>query len=108
MVRSTIRMLIPLHKQSDAFEILRSVSVQIQFEPSCISSRLYHGVDDERAIMVEELWMNDKNLMDHLRSDAYRRVLLVVEMAEESPDIRFETIAHCSGIETIEDARTQS
>jgi len=106
MVRSTIRMLIPLHKQSEALEILEFVRVQTQFEPSCISARLYHGLDEARAIMVEELWMSDKDLMCHLRSDVYRRVLLVVEMAEEPPDIRFETIAYWSGIETIENART--
>jgi len=106
MVRSTIRMLIPLYKQSEALEILESVRVQTQFEPGCIGSRLYHGTDEKRAIMIEELWMNEKDLTCHLRSDRYRRVLLVVEMAEEPPDIRFETITHWSGIETIENART--
>ena len=107
MIRSTIRMLIPLHKQNEALEILRSISVQTQFEPGCISSRLYHGADEIRTIMIEEFWMNEKDLTCHLRSDRYRRVLLVVEMAEEPPDIRFETIAHRSGIETIQNARIQ-
>lgn len=108
MVRSTIRMLIPLHLQSEALEILKSVSVRTRFEPSCISSRLYHGADELRAIMIEELWMDEKALMSHLQSSKYRQVLLVVEMAEEPPDIRFETIKHLGGIETIEDARASN
>ena len=33
MVRATIRMLIPLDKQSEALDILTSVSTQTQFEP---------------------------------------------------------------------------
>lgn len=107
-VRSSIRMLIPLDKQSAAIDILGSVSAQVQFDPSCISSRIYRGVDDVRAIMVEELWSNDEDIMRHLNSDVYRRVLLVIEMSEEPPEIRFDIIAGTSGVETIEMARNQN
>jgi quinol monooxygenase YgiN len=106
MIRSTIRMLIPLEKQSEALEILGSMTEQIQFEPGCISSRLYRGVEDERAIMLEELWMNEEDVQHHLRSDKYHKVLLVVEMAAEPPEIRFDNITHSGGVETIEKART--
>ncbi len=108
MVRSTIRMLIPLDKQSEAIDILGYVSAQVQYEPSCISSRLYRGVDEVRAIMVEELWTDNEGLLRHLQSDEYRRVLLAVEMAEEPPDIRFDEISHTSGLETIENALKKS
>lgn len=107
MVRSTIRMLIPLHKQSEALDILGSVSMQTQFEPGCNSSRLYRGVDEVRAIMIEELWTSEEDVLRHLRSEAYYRVLLVIEMAEEPPEIRFDTINCSSGVETIEKARNR-
>lgn len=106
MVHSTIRLLIPLEKQNEALEILGSITEQIQFEPGCISSRLYQDVQEELAIMIEEIWASETELQHHLRSDKYRRVLLVVEMAAEPPEIRFDTIAHSSGVETIEQART--
>ena len=108
MVRSTIRMLVPLDKQSEALDILGYVSAQVQYEPSCISSRLYRSVDDVRAIMVEELWTGNEGMLHHLRSEEYHRVLLAVEMAEEPPEIRFEEISHTSGLETIENALTKS
>ena len=107
MVRSTIRMLIPLNKQSEALEILEMVKVQTQFEPGCISTRLYLGVDEARAIMIEELWTSEEDMSRHLRSEEYRRVLLVIEMAEERPEIRFDTIRHSSGVETIEKPRNR-
>ena len=106
MVHSTIRLLIPLEKQNEALEILGSITEQIQFEPGCISSRLYQDVQEELAIMIEEIWASETELQHHLRSDKYRNVLLVVEMAAEPPEIRFDTIAHSSGVETIEQART--
>ena len=49
----------------------------------CISSRLYRGVEDVRAILLEELWSSDEDVKRHLRSDKYRKVLLVMEMAAE-------------------------
>ena len=108
MVRSTIRMRMPLKKQSEVLEILGPMTEQIQFEAGCISCRLYRGMDDEGVIMLEELWMSDADLQRHLRSDKYRKILLAVEMAAESPEIRFDTIAHSSGVETIEKARKQT
>lgn len=108
MVRSTIRMLIPLSKQSAVLDILRSVQVQIQFEPSCIKSRLYRGADEARAIMVEELWENAESIQRHLNSEMYRQVLLAIEMADETPEIRFDKISSSSGVETIEKARSKT
>ena len=107
-VRSSIRMLIPVDKQREALDILGGVIDQVQFEPHCISSRLYRGVDETRAILLEELWESGRDILEHLKSDVYRRVLLVVEMAEEPPDISFETITQTGGVEIIEKARTHT
>ena len=63
-------------------------------------------MEDERAIMIEELWASDEDLQRHLRSDKYHKVLLVVEMALEPPEIRFDTINHSAGVESIEQAIT--
>ncbi len=106
-VHSTIRMLIPLNKQGEALEILGAVCTQIQFEPNCIGTHLYRGVDDVRAIMIEERWISEEHMRQHLQSDAYRRILLVIEMAEEPPEIRFDRIMHTGGVEIIEKARRQ-
>jgi quinol monooxygenase YgiN len=108
MVRSTIRMLIPIEKQSEALEILRSTIEQAQFEPGCVSCRIYKGLEDGRAIMLDEIWMSEADVQQHLRSDKYRNVLLVVEMAVEPPEIRFDIIAHSEGVERIEQARVRT
>jgi quinol monooxygenase YgiN len=108
MVHSTIRMLIPHEKQGEALEILGSMIEQTQCEPGCVSCRLYRDVEDARVIMFEELWASDEDVQRHLQSDKYHRVLLVVEMAAEPPEIRFDTIDHSTGVETIEQARIQA
>jgi len=106
-VRSTIRMLIPRDKQKEALDILDGVIDQVRFEPRCLSSRIYRGVKEGRAIMLEESWECGRDMLKHLKSDAYRRILFVIEMAEEPPDIRFDFIADSGGVEVIEHARSQ-
>jgi hypothetical protein len=54
---------------------------------------------------LEQLWSNEEDLERYLRSDEYRQVLLVLEMAMKQPEIRFDTISSSTGIETIEKAR---
>ena len=56
-----------------------------------------------RNLMFHELWADETSFQRHLRSDRFRRVLLVVEMANAPPEIRFDRIAHSTGIDTIAD-----
>jgi quinol monooxygenase YgiN len=98
-------MLIPIAKQGEALEILGSMMEEIRFETGCISCKLYKGVEDKRAIMIEELWMGEEDIQRHLRSKKFGRILLVIEMASEFPEIRFDIISGSSGVETIEQAR---
>jgi len=105
MIHGTIRMPLPGRKIEEALEILRSFAEQTRFDPGCISCRIYHDVQEEHVIMIEELWRSQEELEQHLRSTKYRNVLLVVEMAHKEPEIRFSAFSHSTGIETIEKAR---
>jgi len=105
MLRSTVRMILPTGKHRDALEILTSISEQTQFEPGCVCSRIYRDVNDDRITLLEELWLTLEHLRQHLQSEKFRKILLVIEMAGEPPEIRFDTIAETSGMEIIEQAR---
>jgi quinol monooxygenase YgiN len=106
LIRSSIRIRIPLNKQSEVLEILKSVCEEIQFESNCVYARLYRGANEVEIIMLEELWTGDQELNRHLQSDAYRRILLAIEMADTPPEIRFDRIIESSGFETIKTARS--
>jgi quinol monooxygenase YgiN len=106
MIHATIRMTLPAQKVKEAEEILRSVVERTKVQPGCISCRVYHDVQEKQVIMMEELWKTQEDLDLHLRSAEYRNVLLVVEMAQKEPEIRFSEFLHSTGIETIEMARS--
>jgi hypothetical protein len=58
--------------------------------------------------MYEEFWRDEKHLQKHLRSEEFRNVLLVVEMAIKPPEIRFDRIAQSTGIDTIAEVRKRA
>jgi len=106
MIHATIRMKIPAQKVREGVEILRSVAERTRVQPGCIDCRIYHDAQEENVIMIDELWRSQEDLDQHLRSSDYHEVLLVVEMAEENPEIKFAETSQSTGVETIEKART--
>jgi quinol monooxygenase YgiN len=105
MFHATIRILIPPKRRGEVLDILSSVAERSRFEEGCINSRVYQDVEAEPVCMLDQLWESGEDLERHLRSEEFRKVLLVLEMSLEPPEIRFEEILRTSGVETIEKAR---
>ncbi len=108
MVLATIRMLLPHQKRGEALKILRSIAEQSRVQPGCLSSSIYGDLEEENVITIEEMWRDQEVLGHHLRSEEYRNLLLVLELALEFPEIKFHSITSSTGIETIEKARSQT
>jgi quinol monooxygenase YgiN len=106
MVLATIKMLMSQQMRGEALKILRLIVEQRQVQPGCFSSCLYEDLNEENVIIFEEMWQDEETLKRHLRSEEYRNLLLVLEMALKQPEIRFHAIAGSTGIETIEKARS--
>ena len=106
MVLATIRMNIPRKKRDEAVKILKSVAQQCRVHPGCLGCNLYDDVQEAQVLLYEEMWKNEEDLERHLRSERYRDVLLVMEMALQHPEVRFNTVSASTGFETIEKARS--
>ena len=107
-IHATIRMLFPVNRETEALDILSSMTEQIRVEPGCIDCRLYRGVQSPHTILFEQSWSNEEDFLLHLRSNRYAKVLVVLEMAEEPPEVRFDFIHKSHGMEFINSARTRA
>ena len=107
-IHATIRMTIPARKRKEAQGILGSMIERIKLEDGCLSCCLYQDAMEGNTLMFEEIWAGESYLQKHLLSDEFRNVLLVVEMASASPEIRFDRVSNSTGISTIEKARGES
>ena len=107
MIQATIRMNFSSQKFDEALQILHSIIERTRAEAGCMSCSVFEDKGKECLIIYEEKWRNNEDMQHHLRSDDYKNVLLVMEMATIKPEIRFDTITDSSGVETIEKARTR-
>ncbi len=106
MIQETIRIRLPVSRIKEAMAILRPLVESTKTVPGCVDCELYRDVLEDTVLVFHDLWDDEEGLQRHLRSDEYRDLLLVMEMAREVPEVRFDVIAHTSGLEAIERART--
>ena len=108
MIIATFRMRIPPQKSTEALKILRLESEICRDDPGCHSCHVYGDLQENNAHMLEEVWWTEEELDTHLRSDEFRNLLLVMEMADKKPEIRFDTVSNSAGIEMVEKARSKA
>jgi quinol monooxygenase YgiN len=105
MIQVLVRMVLVPEKQRDALQILRSVAERTRAELGCIRCSVYQDSDEQHGILYEEVWRSEDEMQIHLRSQEYRNLLLVLEMALKPPEITFNKIISTSGVEIIEKVR---
>ena len=50
-------------------------------------------------------WATEEDLVRHLRSDIYKRFLLLMELSRTPPNVQFCNVGQVSGLEQVEKAR---
>ena len=105
MITVTLDITASPEKRGEILDILRSFLEPTRVQPGCISCRLYQDLENQNVIAYEEMWQTQADLDRHICSDNYRNILFVMEMSSESPEIKFNTISHSTGMESIEALR---
>ena len=95
-------------KVDEVLQILRSIVESTRVQAGCVFCSVYQDIETENQIFFVQKWKSDEDLQRHLGSEEYQKVLMVLEMALKHPEIRFDIISSCTGIETIEKARSQA
>ena len=105
MILSTMRMALPVKKRDEAIKILKLTTECCKVQPGCLGCYIYEDLQQKNIILFFNEWRSKANLDHFLRSDHYRNTLLVLEMAENEPELRFDEIFGSTGMETVEKAR---
>ena len=86
----------------EILEALRSVVNPLQFNKNCIKTGIWVNADDPGSILVFEIWKNMAELEKYVQSAFYKRMLEVIEMSSEKPEIRFSDCETALGLEWLE------
>lgn len=98
----TLRMLVQPEKRRDLLETIRGMLEPTRVERGCLSYRLYEDVEHRNAFVLLEEWETQQDLERHIRTDNQQRILALMDLLSEQPELRFNTVSHTAGMDLIE------
>ncbi|MFI5295942.1 MAG: putative quinol monooxygenase [Thermodesulfovibrionales bacterium] len=99
----TLRMIVRPERRNGLLETMRGMLEPVRVERGCLSYRLYEDVEDRNTFLLVEEWKTKRDLEDHLHTDNQRRLLALMDLLSEQPELRFNAVSHTAGMELIED-----
>jgi quinol monooxygenase YgiN len=102
MITTTLCVEIPAAKRADVIRVFDSLIGPTSVQPGCISVKLYSDVNNDDDLMLIEEWNSQKDLERHIRSDDFRKILAVMDLAAKPPEISFQTISSTAGFDLVE------
>ena len=93
-------------KGQEILDILLSVRGPTLAASGCLECSIYTEHGEEHAIVYLEKWQSKGEMITHIRSTLYPRVLKALELSDGQPEIIFYEIAATHGIDFIERARS--
>jgi quinol monooxygenase YgiN len=102
MVQLTVRLVAAPDRADDIVRtLLRVVMRPAQQVPGCHFSQVYRRAGEPQRIDYVEEWDDLACLRAQLSCERFSRLLEVVEMAAESPEVEFRCISETHGIDYI-------
>ena len=105
MIQSILRIIVFPEKQKAALELLDSLIGPMHVIPGCIRYRMYQDLENENRLVIEQDWESEAILHRFIRSNAYLKILELIELSSQPPEILFNTISNVGGMEVIEALR---
>jgi quinol monooxygenase YgiN len=77
----------------------------VSVQPGCNNVGLYsHCMRPDEFLLVEE-WESWRTLQNHIRSLDFQKILDIIDLAKEPPEIKFRTVSSTKGFETVKELR---
>ena len=90
---------------SSTFELITDKTRQAK---GCLSCHLFHDIDNENLINIEETWERRSYLAGHFRSDIFSALLGAVKLLGETHEIRINRGSQTEGLEAVQTARSRT
>ena len=97
----TLKMVVRPERRSDLLVTMRGVLEPTRVEKGCLSYRLYEDTENKNAFVLLEEWATQEDLERHIRTDNQLRLLALMDLLSEQPELRFNTVAKTAGMELV-------
>ncbi|MFA6056476.1 MAG: antibiotic biosynthesis monooxygenase [Thermodesulfovibrionales bacterium] len=96
------RHLLETIRQRDLLETARGMLQPVRVEKGCLSYHLYEDVENRNAFVLIGEWATQQDIERHFLTDNQRLLLALMELLNEQPELRFDSVSHTAGMELIE------
>jgi quinol monooxygenase YgiN len=108
LIIECVRIVVTQPKREQVRRALTAWAGPAEVEPGCLGSRILQEGTETQAICYEARWSTQEDLLRHLRSEHYKRLLALMDLGTEPPLVEFHTVADTKGLDFIERTRTAS
>ena len=91
-------------KQEAIRQFLAGILGPTRVQPGCLSCTLATESDPD-ALLYTEIWKSEADLLRHLRSDGYAKVLATMELSTTRPEVCIYEVVNLRGLEWVEQLR---
>ena len=95
-------MIVQPERRSDLLETMRGMLEPARVERGCLSYCLYEDVEDRNSFILVEEWATQKDIERHISKDNNRRLLALMDLLSEQPELQYNTVSHTAGMDLIE------
>jgi len=107
MLIVTLRLSVPLHLTSHVIDLFESYRGPVSVRAGCRSVQLYSHFSTPGDFILIEEWGSPEALHNHIRSDDFRKVLALMDLAAQAPDIRFLRVSSAKGFDLVQELRQE-
>lgn len=109
MVRLSVLLHAPTCHARAIEEALRTLMRGTRLEPGCLDCQVWTNAEEEEParteVRYEESWASERAIENRVRSEAFTKVLEVLEAAAEAPHVEFDFVSRHQGLEYVEEIR---
>jgi len=108
MLRLRLHMEFAPQACDEATSVFRSLAGPVRSEPGCRSTRFMKGPADHCELTWVEEWSSTEDFERHIRTQAFRQILAVIELAAGPPVVEIDDVSSRRGFELVEEILGQT
>ena len=105
MIQSIVQIVALREHRNDVLELLFMLNGATLATPGCLRCCIYQDLREQDSFAILQEWECENRLQQFVRSSDFSKVLALLDLAKEPPEVRFNTISATSGMEFIQQVK---
>lgn len=101
-ILATLRMVVSPERRGDFLEIILGMLQPTRVERGCLSYRLYEDIEHSNTFVLLHEWKTQEDIERHILKDNSRRLLALIDLLSEEPELQFNNVSQTIGMGLIE------